>query len=65
MINNNKIFKHLCENTSCITPVQAQKILADNGMQVSIEQAEEILKFLTTLAEITLNNEELLALRRI
>lgn len=41
---------------SVITPQEAQKILADQGMHVTIEQAQEILEFLTRLADIALNN---------
>jgi hypothetical protein len=33
-----------------ITPQQAQQILAENGLHVTTDQVEAILKFLTTLA---------------
>lgn len=43
---------------SPITPKQAQKILAENGLQVTLEQATGILEFLTKLAESTQHHED-------
>lgn len=34
-----------------ITPEKAQRILQDNGMQVSLEQAKSILEFLVIFAK--------------
>lgn len=36
-----------------ITPKKAQQVLADNGMRVSLEQAESILKILLIFAQST------------
>lgn len=41
-----------------ITPAKAQKVLADNGMQVSLDQAKAILDFLYNLAQQTLLQNE-------
>lgn len=41
-----------------ITPAKAQKVLADNGLPVSIEMAADILNFLTKLAESALQHED-------
>jgi hypothetical protein len=38
-----------------ITPEKAVEILKKNGMQVTIEQAKQILEFLYKLAKITLS----------
>lgn len=39
--------------SSSITPAKAQKVLADNGMLVSLEEAEGILQFLLKLATLS------------
>lgn len=38
-----------------ITPEQARTILAENGLEVSLEEAEEILGWLRKLAFLTLS----------
>ena len=48
---------------STITPVQAQKILADNGLQVSLEVSEGILDFLVKLAQSTQQHEDSIPIR--
>ncbi|WP_347049234.1 hypothetical protein [Flavobacterium olei] len=45
MINQNENWK--------ITPEKALKMLADEGMNVTLDQAAEILSFLRLMAEIT------------
>jgi hypothetical protein len=45
-----------------ITPAKAQKILAEHGLQVSLDQSKNILDFLYNLAHQTLNNENSLSL---
>lgn len=39
-----------------LTPEQFKEMLKKDGVDVSIEQAVSILKFLTMLAEITIDN---------
>jgi hypothetical protein len=39
-----------------ITPAQAQKILAENGLQVSLDQAAGMVEFLSNFARIILNS---------
>jgi hypothetical protein len=45
-------------NISSITPVQAQKILAENGLQVTLEQSAGILEFLVKLAQTSICHDE-------
>ncbi|WP_157849073.1 hypothetical protein [Flavobacterium sp. Leaf82] len=39
-----------------ITPQAAQKMLKDEGMNVSVDEAGEILKFLTDIATVVVRN---------
>jgi hypothetical protein len=43
------------EILSTISPQQAQKILSDGGLEVTLEQATAILQFLNKMAQITLD----------
>ncbi|PZR39731.1 MAG: hypothetical protein DI538_06150 [Azospira oryzae] len=51
-----RITRPLSETTKKITPKQAVEILKKNGMSVDIEDAEKILKFLRTMANIAVSN---------
>ena len=42
------------EAMSTISPEQAQKILSDGGLKVTLEQATAILDFLNKMSQITL-----------
>lgn len=39
-----------------ITPLEAQKMLNDEGMNVTLEEATEILKFLAKMADVAVRN---------
>ncbi|MWB93051.1 hypothetical protein GON26_01640 [Flavobacterium sp. GA093] len=41
------------EYTGRITPLEAQKMPNDEGMNVTLEEATEILKFLAKMADVT------------
>lgn len=45
---------------STITPDRALKILQENGLSVTLEEAAPLLDFLVKLAEHTLKNEDCL-----
>jgi hypothetical protein len=49
-----KIFSDQENTVNKITPEQAWSILKENGLDVSLEQADEILRFLRRLAILTL-----------
>jgi len=48
---------------SSITPAQAQKILAEHGLQVSLEVSEGILEFVVKLAQSTQQHEDSIPIR--
>lgn len=39
-----------------ITPLEAQKMLNDEGMNVTLEEATDILKFLANMADVAVRN---------
>ncbi len=39
-----------------ITPLEAKKMLNDEGMNVTLEEATEILKFLVKMADVAVRN---------
>ncbi|WP_426484606.1 hypothetical protein [Flavobacterium sp. 2] len=39
-----------------ITPLEAQKVLNNEGMNVSLEEATDILKFLVKMADVAVRN---------
>lgn len=39
-----------------ITPLEAQKMLNDEGMNVTLEEATDILKFLAKMADVAVRN---------
>lgn len=51
-------------NISSITSEKAKQILQANGLRVSAEQAADVVKFLTTLANATINNERSLPVHK-
>ncbi|MFD1604797.1 hypothetical protein ACFSJW_15410 [Flavobacterium artemisiae] len=44
------------EYTGKITPLEAQKMLNDEGMNVTLEEATDILKFLANMADVAVRN---------
>lgn len=50
----------ISNNILTVTPEKAKKLLSENGLQVSDQQAAAIVKFLTTLATATITDEKLL-----
>lgn len=48
--------------STTITPEKAQRILSDNGLQVTLDQAKGILEFLIIFAKSTQQHEDSLPL---
>ena len=52
--NDDPVFSNQENTIDKITPVKARSILQSHGLDVSLEQADEILRFLRRLAILTL-----------
>lgn len=52
----NKKKAHLSDKAKRLTPELVMKMLKEKGQSVSISEAEEILKFLQKMANITVSN---------